>query len=106
MTLDLARIVTTRGAIDALRKYADTQGLAPQDITVPLLERFKNCDWGNISDEDKAINNNSSQNGNMILGEYLLDDVQLWMISDPCYRDTPESEPVRHVTTILLPSEY
>jgi len=54
-------------------------------------------DWGTVSDEDKALNDQSVKDGSRILSAYLLNTgVSVWIIT----------EADRSATTFLLPEEY
>lgn len=85
----LGQIVATPGALQALQQA----GQEPSE----LLARHLGGDWGDLSTEDKALNEQASVQGNRILSAYRLKSgVKVWIIS----------EADRSATTILLPSEY
>ena len=67
------------------------------------LNRHKNCDWGDLCDDDKEENSLSLENNNRILSSYNIpenlnidSENKIWIIT----------EWDRSVTTILFPSEY
>lgn len=63
------------------------------------LERHKNGDWGNLWDEDKALNDEALEDGNRIMSAYNRKDRpkdKIWIIT----------EADRSVTTVLFPDEY
>jgi len=53
--------------------------------------------WGDLCDEDKALNDQAVHSGGRIFSAYRLSDgTKVWVIT----------EADRHATTVLLPSEY
>ncbi len=78
------KIVGTPGAIDLA-----------VDL-VPYFHRHVTGDWGDLCDEDKAMNDEAVELGNRILSAYDTPNGKLWIIT----------EADRSVTTFLLPSEY
>ena len=66
------------------------------------LNRHLNGDWGDLCDEDKAMNDesvrmeNEGEMGWRLMSSYSIDDIKIWIIT----------EADRSSTTILLPSEY
>jgi hypothetical protein len=62
-----------------------------------LVQRHLDGDWGEVSQEDREINNAALQNGGRLLSAYRIGSgVKLWVIT----------EEDRSVTTVLLPDEY
>lgn len=62
-----------------------------------LLERHVAGDWGDLDEEDKRANDASVEDGSRLLSSYRIDPgLTVWVIT----------EADRHVTTLLLPSEY
>lgn len=59
------------------------------------LGRFKNCDWGILCAEDKAVADEAVTSGQMVMGAYKYKDEEIWIIT----------EWDRSVTTILFPHE-
>lgn len=85
----MGRLCATPGALEAF-ETTDENSLA-------YLMRHASGDWGDVSDDDRAENEFSIQNGFRILSAYRLrDGTKIWIIT----------EADRSVTTILLPSEY
>ncbi len=85
----LGLLCATHGALNLLSRLK----LAPSDI----LTRHRNCDWGDIDDEDKGANTQALVTGDRLLSSYNLTATdRLWIIT----------EADRSVTTLLLPEEY
>jgi hypothetical protein len=64
---------------------------------LPYIKRHVSGDWGEVDDEDKALNDESVKTGNRLLSAYKLSDgTKIWIIT----------EADRSATTILLPEEY
>ena len=64
---------------------------------LPYLIRHGNCDWGNLTWEDKEANETALKDGLRILSSYTLPDKTIiWIIT----------EADRSATTILFPSDY
>lgn len=63
----------------------------------PFLTRHLNADWGDISCDDRTLNNQALKEGGRLLSAYRVSsDIKVWIIT----------EADRSVTTLLLPSEY
>lgn len=62
------------------------------------LSRYKVCDWGEISKEDKVLNDEAITNGDRIFATYIYpaDGTKIWIIT----------EADRSATTVLFPDEY
>lgn len=62
------------------------------------LNRYKTCDWGEISKEDKVLNDEAITNGDRIFATYIYpaDGTKIWIIT----------EADRSATTVLFPDEY
>lgn len=62
------------------------------------LLRHQQCDWGDLCDEDKLINDDALKNGGRLMSSYTFQDngTRLWIIT--------ESD--RSATTLLFPHEY
>ena len=85
----LGAIAATPGALNALNH---DQGLAALFLT-----RHARGDWGDVCNEDSALNDDALENGGRIMSVYkLFAGPTLWIIT--------ESD--RSVTTLLLPDEY
>lgn len=91
---DLGQLVATPGALEALEQA----GQAPAEFVL----RHVVGDWGEVDDEDKALNDQSVQDGSRILSAYRTTlGVKLWVITEAAGDDGK-----RAATTILLPDEY
>jgi hypothetical protein len=85
----LGQVVATPGALEALGKN-NQNGLE-------YVIRHSTGDWGEVVEEDKALNEVSLKRGQRLLSAYSLPDkTKIWIIT----------EADRSVTTILLPEEY
>ncbi len=89
---ELGRIVVTRG-IELARS-----DLSFAEFVNRSIERYKNCDWGDICEDDKRINELALKNEEQILAVYKYPKGKktIWIIT----------EWDRSVTTILFPDEY
>jgi len=79
-------IVATRGASSEF----------PEAFLHSCLDRHFSGDWGEVCEEDKAVNDDAMENGGRVLSAYSLRGDRLWIIT----------EADRSVTTLLLPEEY
>jgi len=87
MSFNLGQIVITGGALKANVTRDAEEG----------LRRHAMGDWGDLSDDDKALNDRALVEGDRLLSAYHTSEhVMYWIIT----------EWDRSVTTILLPSEY
>ena len=91
MKFSLGRIVWTRGVND--RVAVDTSFSL---FIWESLKRHANCDWGELSAEDKKENDFSLDKQLRLLSSYQHGGIKIWIIT----------EANRSVTTILFPSEY
>lgn len=83
------KVVATIGASELF----ETEGINP----IHYLTRHLSGDWGDICDEDKALNEEALEYGSRLFSSYKLENgKQLWVIT----------EADRSVTTFLLPQEY
>lgn len=91
----LGKLVATRGVSDRMQR-----DLAFAAFVSKSIRRYKEGDWGDISEEDRAQNNYSVDHGERILAAYEQDSVKepmkIWIIT----------EWDRSATTILFPEEY
>jgi hypothetical protein len=90
---EIGRTLATPGALRALEEAGVT--------FMPYLRRHSLGDWGDVSDEDKRLNDADVSGGGRLLSAYRLpgqtgDQARLWIIT----------EADRSATTILLPEEY
>ena len=60
------------------------------------FNRYQNCDWGELCEEDKAINEDALKYGNRLFAKYETSEGPIYIIT----------EWDRSVTTILFPDEY
>jgi hypothetical protein len=85
----LGRLVATPGALEAMQK-------AEQSPT-EFIHRHVFGDWGEVSQEDRQLNDEAVQEGSRILSAYTTKTGdRLWVIT----------EADRSSTCILLPEEY
>ena len=61
-----------------------------------LIARHARCDWGDLCEEDKALNERALRNGGRLLSAYATRIGRVWVIT----------EADRSATTVLLPEEY
>ena len=90
---DLGQVVVTQGIVRFMEKENGNTGKLAE-----CLVRHTNCDWGDLCDYDKKMNDDAVKNGDRILSAYEIgeDKTKIWIIT----------EWDRSVTTILLPEEY
>jgi len=90
----LGQQVATPGALEALR----LAGQSP----LQLVSRHVVGDWGDLSDEDKRLNDEALKDGSRLLSAYTLrSGVRVWIITEAAGDDGQ-----RAATTVLLPDEY
>ena len=90
----LGRTVATPAALDALEQSGESPAL--------FLRRHTCGDWGDLSDEDKALNDEAISDGSRILSSYTTaTDEKIWVITEAV-----DDSGRRVATTILLASEY
>ena len=86
---DFGQVVATA----TLVRYCEKKNFS----LLPYLIRHGNCDWGNLTWEDKEANETALKDGLRILSSYKLPDGNaIWIIT----------EADRSATTILFPSDY
>jgi hypothetical protein len=90
----LGRILATPGALTALEESGESPGV--------LLNRHSQNDWGDLCDEDKALNDAALVDGSRLLSAYTtLKGVKLWIITEAvCENGTRAS------SCLLLPEDY
>ena len=91
MSFPLGQIVWTMGVND--RVAVDTSF---SKFVVESLKRHANCDWGDLSAEDKRENDFSLDKHLRLFSVYKQGKFAIWVIT--------ESD--RSATTILFPAEY
>ena len=91
---ELGQTVATPGALEALR--AASQGPAE------FLARHILGDWGDLDDEDKALNDSALIEGSRLLSAYVMaTGERIWIITEAAGDDGERAS-----TCLLLPSEY
>lgn len=89
---ELGRVVTTCGVAEKMQNDISF-GIG----VVDALERHSKGDWGNISDDDRDVNNEAVKNGDDgIMSSYTIGSTEIWIMT----------EWNRSVTTVLFPEEY
>lgn len=99
-------VTLTPGFVHALNSVCADENVASM-ITINLLHRFFNKDWGmeHLADEDRKhdewMNDDAIENGGRVIGSYRLFedealDQRVWLYLEPDHS----------VLTILLPEEY
>ena len=90
----IGKLLATPAALETLEEV-------DVDI-IDLIERDIAKDWGDLSDDDKRLNDEALHDGSRILSAYILPtDVKIWIITEAA-----DDKGERAVTTALLPSEY
>ena len=88
----LGKTVMTSGVNN---KIAESEKFA-REIKI-CMEKYITCDWGDLSNEDKEMNDNALRNGNdRILAAYDTSEGKVYIIT----------EHDRSATTILFADEY
>ncbi len=88
-TFSLGQIVATPGALDLLRESGESPAL--------FVNRHVQGDFGEMCDEDRALNNEAIANGSRILSAYkTAKGERFWVIT----------EADRSSTCLLRPDEY
>lgn len=85
----LGQVVATPAALEVLRQC---NGVSITE----LVERHVTGDWGNVSEDDAAGNDDAVKYGERIHSVYCYGGQDLWVIT----------EADRSVTTLLLPEDY
>ena len=90
----IGKLLATPAALEALEE-------ANVDL-IDLVERHIAKDWGDLSDDDKRLNDEALHDGSRILSAYILpSDVKVWIITEAA-----DDNGDRAATTALLPEEY
>ena len=93
LKFDLGKQVMTQGVKNILNDVKICKEL------LDAFERYTKCDWGDIPDEDKALNDEAVRTGEgRTLAAYNTSKEKVWIITD--FGDEG------NVTTMLLPEEY
>ena len=90
---ELGMLVATTRIADRIREDKEFN-----HFVFDSLERYKNCDWGDLDEEDKMMNDEALKCGDRLLAAYknAEKDWKIWIIT----------EADRKTTTILFPEEY
>lgn len=86
----LGQVVATSGVVAAMKDGT----IKPSEVS-RCIERHMQGDWGEVCDEDKAINDQAVTDGERILSAYNVGQ-KIWIIT----------EADRSATTVLFPEEY
>lgn len=71
--------------------------LDSESVAKVLLDRYVNCDWGELCEEDKQTNEEALKYGGRLFGAYSdVNGTRFWIIT----------EADRSYTTVLLPEDY
>jgi len=90
----LGQTVATPAALEAIQQA----GQSPAEF----LDRHVRGDWGNLSADDRALNDEAVQDGSRILSAYVTRaGEKIWVITEAV-----DDWGHRSATTILLPDEY
>jgi hypothetical protein len=91
----LGRLVSTPAALEVIGK----EGKSPFEFAI----RHAMGDYGDICEEDRALNDEAVADGSRILSAYQLEksDERLW-----CITEAVNENGQREVTTLLLSHEY
>ena len=87
----LGKLVMTRAVHDKMNSDIDF-AIGVLDS----MERYRSCDWGDLSESDQAENEQALKEGERIFGLYNIGNEKVYIIT----------EWDRSVTTILFPYEY
>ena len=88
------RVLATPGALEAIRASGQSES--------EFLGRHAQADWGELSDEDRQLNDDAVAGGSRILSAYRTNQgTKLWIITEAA-----DDRGNRAATTILLPEEY
>jgi len=85
------RLVATRGIAEEMES-----DLAFAREIAEAFGRYQRHDWGDLCQEDKALNDQAVESGDRVMAAYLTSKGKIWIIT----------EWDRSATTILFPSEY
>ena len=87
----LGKLVMTRAVHDKMNSDIDF-AIGVLDS----MEKYRSCDWGDLSESDQAENEHASKEGERIFALYNIGNDKIYIIT----------EHDRSVTTILFPYEY
>ena len=87
----LGKLYATRGIADQIEKSVQFR----TDV-ICALQRYAKHDWGDLCEEDRALNDAAAAGAERVLAAYPSSLGKIWIIT----------EWDRSATTILFPSEY
>ena len=90
-TFELGNVYITSGVAEEIENDKNYLNKVLQS-----LARYISCDWGNLTNEDKRLNNEAIKNGERLLARYNIEPRAIYIIT----------EWDRSATTILFPEEY
>ncbi len=89
MHLSLGKVYATPEALHVIEE-------AGHEV-VEFVVKHNSCDWGDVCEEDRKLNDLAVQNGDRVLSAYTLrNGARVWVIT----------EADRSYTTVLLPHQY
>src|SRR4051794_32873661 len=92
--LSMGQTVATPGALEAIDQAGHS--------VIQILARHAACDWGDLNDEDKRLNDEALKDGSRLLSAFdLKSGVRVWVITEAA-----DDSGHRAATTVLLPEEY
>lgn len=91
MKFKVGQMVVTIGVNDLMAEDGRFAGFVARSVV-----RYTSCDWSEMCEDDKAMNDEAVKSGDRIFAAYENSDYKIWIIT----------EWDRSVTTILFPSEY
>lgn len=94
---ELGRHVATRGVVQFFEGESAKDGSTSYVVIAKLILRHASGDWGNLSADDKAANDEALQSGGRLLSAYQINAVERVYII---------TEADRSATTVMLSSEY
>lgn len=90
--INVGRILVTRGVLTLARENKRFATFLQKS-----LERYQKGDWGEMSDDDKRLNDLSEENARLLLSSYETQGFpEIWI----------STSPNREFTTIMFPDEY
>lgn len=90
----LGQILSTPGALEAIASARQTP--------IDFLSRHAACDWGELDEEDRVLNDQALIDGSRLLSAYRTSDgTKIWIITEAA-----DEHGRRAATTILRPEEY
>lgn len=97
-SLQIGKLVVTKGILD---EFEETYGF--KGFCMNCLLRHRACDWGDLCEEDKEMNDRALKTGDRVLSAYDIPKFFCFGFADKIWIIT---EADRSATTILFPYEY